>query len=74
MHSPGQTSAASITLSNGGSFTTGTGTLSLAILQDFAASAPNALLGLNGSVFAFGAAGFVEVRPTSSARCTEDFL
>lgn len=44
------------------------GVLNLAILQDWAASAPNALLGLNGSVIAVGGTGFVEVKPTSGTR------
>ena len=45
-----------------------TGTLNLALLQDFAASALNAVLGANGSVIAVGATGFVEVRPGTGAR------
>lgn len=44
------------------------GTISFSINQDFAAAAPNALLGINGSVAAPGGLFFVEVRPTSSAR------
>ena len=40
----------------------------LTILQDYAASAPDALLGLNGSVIAVGAAGFLELKPTTAAR------
>jgi hypothetical protein len=43
-------------------------TANITILNDYAASAPNALLGMNGSVIAFGAQGFLEVRPTSSSR------
>lgn len=44
------------------------GAVSLAILQDLAASAPNALLGLNGSVMAVGGQAFIEVRASSGAR------
>jgi hypothetical protein len=44
------------------------GTLSLTIDQDWAASAPDALLGLNGSVIAVGGTGFVEIKPTTGAR------
>lgn len=43
-------------------------TASIAIINDYAASAPNALIGMNGSVVAVGGQGFLEVRPTSSAR------
>jgi hypothetical protein len=44
------------------------GVVNLALLNDYAASATNALLGLNGSVIAWGAQGFVEIKPTSGSR------
>lgn len=45
-----------------------TGTANIQLLLDYAASATNALLGLGGSVIAFGAQGFLEIKPTSSSR------
>jgi hypothetical protein len=47
-----------------------TGVMNLALLQDFAASAVEATIGMNGSVIAVGAQGFVEVRPGTGARST----
>ena len=44
------------------------GALSLAMLNDYAASQLNALLGMNGSVIPFGGTGFIEVRPASGSR------
>jgi len=46
------------------------GNLDLTLLNDYAASQLNALIGLNGSVRAVGSTSpiFIEVRPTSSAR------
>ncbi len=44
------------------------GVLNLGLLNDFAASSLNALIGMNGSVISFGSTGFVEVRLTSSSR------
>jgi hypothetical protein len=45
-----------------------TGTANIGLLMDYAASATNALLGLGGSVIAFGAQGFLEVKPSSGSR------
>lgn len=46
------------------------GTLTLELLQDFAASATDALLGLNGSTRPFGSTSllYLEIKPTSAAR------
>lgn len=44
------------------------GVLNLSLLNDYASSSLNALIGMNGSVIAFGGTGFVEVRLTSSSR------
>lgn len=44
------------------------GSLSLNILNDYAASAINVYLGMNGTKIAVGATGFVEVKPTTAAR------
>lgn len=44
------------------------GSLSLNILNDWAAAAINVYLGLNGTKIAVGATGFVEVKPTTAAR------
>ena len=46
------------------------GVMNLNILQDWAGSAPNALLGMNGSVIAVGSTGFIEIKPTSGSRST----
>jgi hypothetical protein len=62
------------TFGSGGyqAFVTGlkSGQLNLTLLNDYAASALNQLIGLNGSVRAVGSTSviYVEVRPTSSAR------
>jgi hypothetical protein len=42
--------------------------LQLTVLQDFAAAAPDALIGILGSVIPFGGTGFVEIKPTTAAR------
>ena len=46
------------------------GTLSLSMLNDYAASQLNALIGINGSVRSVGSSSllYIEVRPTSAAR------
>lgn len=44
------------------------GTLTLNILNDYAAAAIDTLLGLNGTKIAVGASGFIEVKPTTAAR------
>lgn len=48
------------------------GVMNMTAFNDYAASQLNALIGMNGSVIPFGGAGFVEVRPTSSARSTSN--
>ncbi len=44
------------------------GVVNLTLLNDYAASQLNSLIGTNGSVIPVGSTGFIEVRPTSSAR------
>lgn len=44
------------------------GMVTLSINQDFAASAPNALLGINGSVCTPGNKFYIEIKPSSSSR------
>lgn len=44
------------------------GTLTLNILNDYAASSIDVYLGLNGTKIAVGATGFIEVKPTTAAR------
>lgn len=44
------------------------GVVSMSLFNDYAAAQINALVGANGSVISVGSAGFIEVRPTSSAR------
>ena len=48
------------------------GKLSLTLLNDYAASALNSLIGLAGSTVAVGGTGFLEIRPTSGARSTSN--
>lgn len=44
------------------------GSISLNILNDYAAAAIDTLIGLNGTKIAVGNTGFIEVRPTTAAR------
>lgn len=44
------------------------GTCNLTLMNDYAAGGPNALLGFNGSVIAFGATGFIETRAVNAVR------
>jgi hypothetical protein len=45
-----------------------TGVLTMSLMNDYAAAATNAVLGINGSVIPFGSTGFVEIRPVNAAR------
>lgn len=45
-----------------------TGTVNIPLLNDYAASQVESLIGMNGTVIPLGSQGFLEVRPTTSAR------
>lgn len=44
------------------------GSLTLNLLNDYAAAAIDTLIGLNGTKIAVGNSGFIEIRPTTAAR------
>lgn len=44
------------------------GSLTLSCLNDYAASALDVLIGLNGTKIAVGAVGYIEIKPTTAAR------
>ena len=49
-----------------------TGKASLTLLNDYAASAINSLIGINGTVCAVGGKAFLEVRPSSGSRSSSN--